>query len=156
LYGYDLDDDIDREVVGTAPPYALVAEDHRLARRKNRKVSLQDLADEPMVLLDLPHSRDYFQRVFADVGVSPNIRYRSTTVETCRALVGRGLAYTVLNLHAAVPVALDGHRVAAVPISGEPPALTVVLLDSAAARPTRRASVVAELCRTLFADKSDV
>ena len=154
--GYDLVDDprLKRWPLFTLPPYVLVAGDHRLAERE--QVDLAELADEPMVLLDLPHSRDYFQRVFADVGVSPNIRYRSTTVETCRALVGRGLAYTVLNLHAAVPVALDGHRVAAVPISGEPPALTVVLLDSAAARPTRRASVVAELCRTLFADMSDV
>jgi DNA-binding transcriptional LysR family regulator len=105
-----------------------------------------------MALLDLPHSRDYFQRVFASEGVVPDVRYRSTTVETCRALVGRGLAYTVLNLHAAVPMALDGHPVAAVPISGDPPSLTVVLLDAVAARPTRRASVVAELCRNLFAN----
>ena len=104
-----------------------------------------------MVLLDLPHRRAYFQRVFAAAGVTPNIRYRSTTVETCRALVGRGLAYCVLNLHAAVPVALDGHAVAAVPLRGDPPRLPVVLLDAVAARPTRRASVIAELCRSLFA-----
>ncbi|MCV7423608.1 LysR family transcriptional regulator [Mycobacterium yunnanensis] len=154
--GYDLVEDprLKRWPLFTLPPYVLVAGSHRLAERE--QVDLAELADEPMVLLDLPHSRDYFQRVFAEAGVSPNIRYRSTTVETCRALVGRNLAYTVLNLHAAVPVALDGHPVAAVPISGEPPALTVVLLDSAAARSTRRASVVAELCRSLFADKSDV
>jgi DNA-binding transcriptional LysR family regulator len=103
-----------------------------------------------MALLDLPHSRDYFQSVFAAAGVVPDVRFRSTTVETCRALVGRGLAYTVLNLHAAVPTALDGHPVAAVPISGDPPSLTVVLLEAVSARPTRRASVVGDLCRNLF------
>jgi DNA-binding transcriptional LysR family regulator len=149
--GYDLVEDarLKRWPLFTLPPYVLVAGDHRFANRAS--VDLADLADDPMVLLDLPHSRDYFQSVFTAAGVTPNIRYRSTTVETCRALVGRGLAYCVLNLHAAVPVALDGHAVAAVPLSGDPPSLTVVLLDAVAARPTRRASVIAELCRSLFA-----
>ena len=154
--GYNLVEDqrLEQWPLFTLPPYVLVSGSHRLAKRK--QVDLAELAEEPMVLLDLPHSRDYFQSVFTSADVTPNIRYRSTTVETCRALVGRGLAYTVLNLHAAVPVTLDGHPVAALPISGEPPSLTVVLLNLMAARPTRRASVVAELCRSLFADKSDV
>lgn len=149
--GYDLVDDprTTRWPLFHLPAYALVAGSHRLAGRD--QLDLAELADEPMALLDLPHSRDYFRRVFSAAGVEPDIRYRSKTVETCRALVGRGLAYTVLNLRSAVPMALDGHPVAAVPISGEPLGLTVVLLASAAARPTRRATVIAELCRTLFA-----
>ncbi|CAN5222920.1 LysR family transcriptional regulator [soil metagenome] len=148
--GYDLVDDprLKRWPLFTLPPYVLVSGSHRLAKRK--KVSLVDLAEQPMVLLDLPHSRDYFQSVFAAAGVEPNVRFRSTTVETCRALVGRGLAYTILNLRAAVPTALDGHPVVAIPIVGDVPSLTVVLLAAVAARPTRRAGVVAELCRELF------
>lgn len=148
--GYDLVDDVKlkRWPLFTLPPYALVSGSHRLASRDH--VDLAELAPEPMALLDLPHSRDYFQRVFAAADVAPRIRFRSTTVETCRALVGRGLAYTVLNLRAAVPMALDGHPVAAVPIGGNPPVITVVLFTAVAARPTRRASVVAELCRDLF------
>jgi DNA-binding transcriptional LysR family regulator len=149
--GYDLVDDprLKRWPLFTLPPYVLVSGSHRLASRDH--IDLAELADEPMALLDLPHSRDYFQSVFAAAGVVPQVRFRSTTVETCRALVGRGLAYTVLNLRAAVPMALDGHPVAAVPISGDPPSLTVALLEAVAMRPTRRASIVAELCRTLFA-----
>ncbi len=150
--GYDLVDDprLKRWPLFTLPPYVLVSGNHPLAGRD--AVDLTELADEPMVLLDLPHSREYFQGVFAAAGVEPDVRYRSTTVETCRALVGRELGYTVLNLRAAVPTALDGHAVAAIPISGAPPSLTVVLLNAVAARPTRRASVVAELCRNLFGD----
>jgi DNA-binding transcriptional LysR family regulator len=68
-------------------------------------------------------------------------------VETCRALVGRGLAYTVLNLHPEVSVSLDGHSVAAVPIRDDAPALSLVLLTAANARPTRRAQAIAQLCR---------
>jgi DNA-binding transcriptional LysR family regulator len=148
--GYDLVDDprLKRWPLFELPPYVLVSGEHPIAGRA--EVDLAELADEPMVLLDLPHSRDYFRSVFTAAGVTPNIRYRSTTVETCRALVGRGLGYCLLNLRAAVPTALDGHSVAVVPISGEPPRLTVILLDAIAARPTRRASVIAELCRSLF------
>ena len=148
--GYDVVDDprLARWPLFTLPPYVLLSGTHALAARDH--VDLAELAEEPMALLDLPHSRDYFQGVFAAAGITPRVRYRSTTVETCRALVGRGLAYTVLNLRAAVPMALDGHPVTAVPISGDPPSLTVVLLDAVAVKPTRRASVVAELCRNLF------
>jgi DNA-binding transcriptional LysR family regulator len=153
--GYDLVDDprLRRWPLFTLPPYVLLSGSHPMADRES--IDLADLADEPMALLDLPHSRDYFQRVFDDAGVKPTVRYRSTTVETCRALVGRGLAYTVLNLRSAVPMALDGHAVAAVPISGNPPSLTVVLLEAVATRPTRRAAVVAELCRSLFSKPHD-
>jgi DNA-binding transcriptional LysR family regulator len=149
--GYDLVEDprLRRWPLFTLPPYVLMSGSHPFATREH--VDLAELADEPMVLLDLPHSRDYFQSVFTAAGVTPTIRYRSTTVETCRALVGRGLAYCVLNLRAAVSTALDGHEVSVVPISGDPPGLTVVLLDAVAARPTRRAGVVADLCRNLFA-----
>lgn len=148
--GYDLVDDprLKRWPLFELPPYVLVSGEHPIAGRA--EIDLAELADEPMVLLDLPHSRDYFRSVFTAAGVTPNVRYRSTTVETCRALVGRGLGYCLLNLRAAVPTALDGHSVAVVPISGEPPPLTVILLDAIAARPTRRASVIAELCRSLF------
>jgi DNA-binding transcriptional LysR family regulator len=110
-------------------------------------VRLAELAGEPMVLLDLPHSRDYFQRIFTSAGVSPTVRYRSASVETCRTLVGRGLGYTVLNLQPKVSVSLDGNPVAPVPIRDDAPALSVVLLTAANARPTRRAQAIAQLCR---------
>lgn len=35
------------------------------------RVSLRDLAQEPFLLLDLPHSRDYFFGLFRAVGVEP-------------------------------------------------------------------------------------
>ena len=36
--------------------------------------SLRELADEPLVLLDLPHSRDYFRALFLAEGVDPATR----------------------------------------------------------------------------------
>jgi amidohydrolase len=145
--GYDLidDDRLTQDPLYSLPPYVLLPGTHRWSKR--RSVRLAELAEEPMVLLDLPHSRDYFQRIFTSAGVTPTVRYRSASVETCRALVGRGLAYTVLNLQPKVSVSLDGHPVVAVPIRDDAPPLSVVLLTAANTRPTRRAQAIARLCR---------
>jgi DNA-binding transcriptional LysR family regulator len=145
--GYDLteDDRLTQQALYSLPPYVLLPGGHRWAKR--RSLRLAELAEEPMVLLDLPHSRDYFQRIFTSAGVTPTVRYRSASVETCRTLVGRGLAYTVLNLQPKVSVTLDGNPVTVVPIRDDAPALSLVLLTAANTRPTRRAQAIAQLCR---------
>lgn len=130
--------------VFTLPPYVLVPKGHKLARRS--KVRLAQLADEPFALLDLPQSRNYFLAMFAAAGVEPNIRFRSRSVETLRALVGRGLAYTLLNLQPEVATSLDGHPVVSLPVDKGGTPLDVVLVTAAGGRPTRRAASVAALC----------
>ena len=54
---------IETEFLGDAAPYVVLPPGHRLANRKS--IRLTDLADEPMVLLDLPDSRDYFESMLA-------------------------------------------------------------------------------------------
>ena len=142
--GYELAPDprlvVDR--VFSLPPYALLPAGHRLASRA--KVRLAQLEGEPLALLDLPQSRDYFRSMFAAAGLEPNIRYRSSSVETLRALVGRGLAYTLLNLQSPLATSLDGYPVVSVPLDGGTP-LEVVLVTATGSRPTRRAAAVAAL-----------
>ncbi len=142
--GYELAPDprlvVDR--VFSLPPYALLPAGHRFAGRA--KIGLALLADEPLALLDLPQSRDYFRSMFAAAGLEPNIRYRSSSVETLRALVGHGLAYTLLNLRSAVATSLDGDPVVSLALEGSRP-LEVVLVTAAGSRPTRRAEAVAAL-----------
>lgn len=143
--GYDLglDARIERVPLFSVRPYLLLPAGHRLAARP--EVGLGDLADEPLVLLDLPHSREYFLRIFQAAGVHPVVRYRTTSVELARALVGRGLCYTVLNLRPAVDQTLDGYRVVPVALADPAAALDVVLLRHAAGRHTRRAEAVTRL-----------
>ncbi len=148
--GYDLAPD-PRLIMTRAralPPYVLLPAGHKLARRS--KVKLSELADEPLALLDLPVSRDYFRGLFAAAGMTPIVRYRSASVETCRALVGRGLAYTLLNLQPKVSTSLDGHEVVSVPLDSDGSALEVVLLTASAGRLTQRAAAVAALCNEVL------
>ena len=78
-------------------------------------------------------------------GLEPNIRCRSSSVETLRALVGRGLAYTLLNLRSAVATSLDGHPVVSLALEGGGMPLEVVLVTAAGSGATRRAAAVAAL-----------
>jgi DNA-binding transcriptional LysR family regulator len=149
--GYDLAThaDLDVEVLCEVAPHVLLPADHRLARK--RKVSLGALADEPLVLLDLPHSRDYFARLFEASGVTPVIWHRTLSAELARALVSRGGCYTVLNLRPRTDVSIDGLAYVAValdvPLPPEELLLRLSLLRLVGGRRTRKAEAVAALCR---------
>jgi DNA-binding transcriptional LysR family regulator len=137
MYGYDLDEDIDHVRVGVAPPYVLVTKDHSLAKRK--RVGLKELAEEPMVLLDLPHSRQYFERLVESAGFHPVIRHRSAGFETVRAMVANGHGWSVLNQRPASNTTYDGAEVATLEIKDHLEPLEIVLASMRGSRLTRRA-----------------
>lgn len=147
--GYDIvgDQRLETSRLYTLRPYVLLPRTHRLAKRT--KVELAELADEPLALLDLPHSRDYFAGMFGSVGLSPTVRFRTTSSETCRAIVARGLAYTVLNARPRDRGGADAQAVVAVDIAHEAPSLDVVLIKAAGVRPTRRMAVMEGLINGL-------
>lgn len=146
MYGYDLDEDIDHLLVATAPAYVLVAADHRLAGAG--AVWLRELAGEPMVLLDLPHSGAWLERLVATAGFEPDIRHRSAGFETVRAMVAHGHGWSLLNQRPASGVTYTGKSVAAVEIRDELPVLQVVLASMRGARLTRRAQAFLRAARS--------
>lgn len=147
--GYDLTADprLETTTLYSLRPYILLPREHRLARRK--RVRLEELAAEPLALLDLPYSRDYFAGIFSSAGLTPSVRFRSTSAETCRAIVARGLAYTVLNARPRDDGRADAKAVVAVEISHDVPSLEIVLIKAAGIRPTRRMSAVEDLVLSL-------
>ncbi|MEV0049881.1 LysR substrate-binding domain-containing protein [Saccharopolyspora shandongensis] len=151
LYGYDLDDDIDRVVVDTAPPYVLVGSDHPLAKSKKGKVSLAQLAGEPMVLLDLPNSREYLQSVLRDAGVEPVIRHRTTGYETVRALVAHGHGFALLNQRPPAEMTYAGANAVPLKLTDKVEPLEIVVAWMRGARLTRRSQEFVKLCRSLYA-----
>jgi DNA-binding transcriptional LysR family regulator len=77
---YDLvtSDDIDFQPLAQLPPYVMVGEYHPLASLS--AVSMLDLEDYPVVLLDTPWSREYFLSFFMQAGTTPNIIMRSSNL----------------------------------------------------------------------------
>lgn len=79
-----------------APPYAMVALDDPLGRQNS--VTMEELARRPMVILDLPRTRDYFVGMFEALGLTPNIAHSTRSSEIVRALVAGGFGFSLLNI----------------------------------------------------------
>jgi DNA-binding transcriptional LysR family regulator len=105
------------------PPHAILPAAHPLGHAE--AVGLADLAPFPMVLLDLPHSADYFLRLFADAGLRPLIMDRTRDMGVMRSLVGAGFGYSIANIHLADARAPDGSQLCIRPIL--PPVQSLML-----------------------------
>ena len=66
-YDLNIPNDLEFLPLMDLPPFALLSDIHPLAAR--RSVTPQELAEHPMVLLDLPMSADYFLSFFREAGV---------------------------------------------------------------------------------------
>lgn len=78
-------------------------------------VSLHELADKPLVLLDIPISRVYFLSLFDEIGVQPNIAQRGSSINMVCSMVANGLGYSILNAHSQTQTAQDGKQFVACP-----------------------------------------
>jgi DNA-binding transcriptional LysR family regulator len=131
------------------PPQVVLPSAHSLAKAK--RISLKRLASEPLILMDLPHTRDYFMSLFYRLHISPNVRFSSTNFEMVRTLVGNGLGYSILNLVPNSPSTYDGTRVRYVPISEEVRPLEVGCLSIGRVAQRRVAKAFVEHARAYFA-----
>jgi DNA-binding transcriptional LysR family regulator len=98
------------------PPYALLSPEHRLAQR--RSLSLHDLAPEPLILLDLPLSREYLLSLFFQEGLTPQIAARSRQHDVIRTMVANQYGYALFNARPRNEAALDGKPLKMVPLKG--------------------------------------
>ena len=144
LYDLDLAPSLYRQVLQTVQPYVLLPADHPLASQK--AVSLADLAPLPMVLLDLPHSREYFLSMFRQHNLETRVRHKTVSFELVRGLVAAGNGYALLNLRPETSQSYAGEQLVCLPVAEEVPALDVVLAWPQELRLTRRAEAFLSLC----------
>lgn len=154
LYDYEFDQrrlprDLAMHVLMSTPPYVVLPEHHPLSGLPG--ISLAQLVTEPMILFDLPPGGQYFLSLFEAEGLQPNIRFRTTSFEMVRALVARGLGYSILSQRTGINVSYEGHGFVCRPLIGAPPGLSVGAVHLAGARLTRRASAFIDQCRTSLA-----
>ena len=116
---YDLpaQDDMNFEALANLPPYVLVSSQHKLA--KKRELNLKELAGEPMILLDLPFSTQYFNSLFESKNLTATVHARSGNQEVVRAMVANGYGYTIANVRPKSLTALDGRKLKAIKLNGK-------------------------------------
>ena len=146
--GFD-DEEILRETVASAPAHVIVSREHRLAGRGS--VDLAELANDPLILLDLPHSREYFWSVLTSAGLNPVIRYRVRSYETVRSLVAQGHGFALLNQVPLTAQTYSGGDVVALAIRGMSRPLDIVLARLSGVRQTARAGAILGIARKAVA-----
>ncbi len=116
-YDLELSQDMKIEPLMSLPPYVMLPAGHRLAARPG--VTPEELADEPMVLLDLPVSREYFLSVFHQRGVRPNVAERTSDIAVMRSMVANGFGYGIANMRPLNTMSPDGKPLVFVPLEGD-------------------------------------
>jgi DNA-binding transcriptional LysR family regulator len=149
-YDLSIPTDLAFEPLAYLPPFAFVAARHPLAKRK--AVSLEALADQPFLLLDLPFSRDYFLALFQQIGITPQIGGRFEHMDVIRSLVARWDGFGIGNIKPKMRASLDGRRLAYLDLEKGLPPLTLGIASVKGLQHTRTALAFVELCRELVRD----
>jgi DNA-binding transcriptional LysR family regulator len=150
---YDLAIPADLEFVEVAvlPPFALLPDAHPLVGRLN--VSVAELAEFPMVLLDLPLSSDYFLSFFAAAHVRPRIVERTRDLAVMQSLVGNDFGYSIANLKPVSNRSPDGRALHFIPISGPVEPMRLGLLSAAGGRSSPAIRAFVDYCREVLPDQ---
>jgi flavin reductase (DIM6/NTAB) family NADH-FMN oxidoreductase RutF len=148
LYDFNLSGDLRITPMAELSPYVLLPEGHPLSLAAN--VALEDLVREPMALLDLEPSREYFLSLFRDRGLEPTIGFRTKSLEMVRGFVGHGLGYSILATKPANNMTYDGRALVARPLGVAVANSRVVLAALASRKLSPMALEFTAHCRTFF------
>jgi len=113
-YDMEIPQDVHFEGLIALRPCVILHPDHPMAGGDD--VSLSEISGEPLVLLDLPLSRDYFLSTFRSLGITPNIADRTNDLSVARSLVANGYGYSLLNIGTGIGYAPDGQPLSIRPI----------------------------------------
>jgi len=149
-YDLQIPDDIDFMPLASLPPHVVVSETHPFARLP--AVSFDDLDGQPLILLDLPISREYFLGLFLKEGGQPMIYARSAYQEVVRTMVANGYGYTLANVRPRSDLALDGRRVIRVRLSGEHRPMVIGLATLGRLQRSRLMEAFESHCRASISD----
>lgn len=151
LYDLELDNSIRKESLN-APhkPYALLASDHPLAKQKS--VTLAQLSQEPMILLDVIPSRNYFLNLFTEKKLNPKVAFTSPSIEIVRCMVGNKLGFSILVSRPKTKITYDGQELAYVDIEDDMESSTLIMAYLKVTQPTKPARLFMDYCRSANLD----
>lgn len=147
-YDLGLDSAFEAEPLREAPPHVILAANDPLAQQE--VVHLKDLAGRPMILLDLPESRTYFELMFEAAGTQPRIVHRTRTYELVRGLVATGLGFSILNVRPLIDSTYTGRRIACRRLAGAVRTPRFVLARRAHDYPSPLMEAFSAACRAFF------
>ncbi|MFC5946857.1 LysR family transcriptional regulator [Pseudonocardia lutea] len=145
--------DVSTHVLLPTPLHVVLHADHRLADAP--EVDLRELATEPFILLETSPGAHHALETFARAGVTPDIRYRTTSFELVRSLVGRGLGYSLQVLRPHGDLTYEGLPLAPRPVALPSAGEAVVLAWTPRRRLSPAARAVADLAVREWRQRAD-
>lgn len=123
--------------------HAIMCPDHPLAAAT--AVQADDLASEPLLLMDISPSTDDILGYFAALGLTPHIALRSPQFEFVRSMVARGAGYSLFIQRPRMATSYEGLPIKALRVVPEPPLERASIAWAANRRLPRRAEAFVEL-----------
>lgn len=149
MYDLGVGDRFHRQVVERIPPHVIVPAHHPLALAGRNEAHLAEFAEEPLILLNLPHTREYYLGLFKQLGITPHVRHVSLGYETVRSFVALGHGYSVLNQWVDHGMTYAGAHVVPIRLTDRLPPTEASLVRLNGNRPTRKSRAFESVCLSL-------
>lgn len=94
----------------------------------SQSISLEDLATEPQIVLDVDEMHDEAGRLMSSFSTKPRIAFRTRSVEAVRSLVASGAGVSLLPDLVYRPWSLEGDRIESRDVSTQLPVVQVGLV----------------------------
>ena len=133
IYDFGLASTLEVTPLADVRPYALLPARHRLADR--RAVSIAQLLQDPLILMNLPQSRNYFLTLAQMSGANLVIAHETASVEMLRSMVANGMGVGLMATDIPHGTAYDGRPVTRLPLSGNLASHRVALVRSGRLQP---------------------
>lgn len=150
-YDLELSQDMTFEPLMQLPAYVMLPAAHRLAGKAG--ITPEELVDEPMVLLDLPYSREYFLSAFQARSLRPNIVERTGDIAVMRSMVANGFGYGIANMRPLNAMSPDGKLLVFVPLLGDVRPLTMGIALPNAEHRTLTVQAFVDHCRRFVVEQ---
>ena len=148
LYDLDLSTDIDCVPLSEYSPYVALPNNHELAQKK--EISLSELVDLPLILLDVAPSRSFFLGLFEAEDLKPTIAHTSPSLELVRGMVGCGLGYSLLVTRPHGDKTYDGSQICIRRLKGSHSKSRIVLGSLASLKKTRSITCLEQTAQKHF------
>lgn len=130
------------------PPHVMIACGDDLEKRDI--LSLSEVADRPLVLLDLPHTVTYLLALFDTLALRPKVGFRTRSYPTlCRA-VAAGFGVSVLNMRPLLGTKSDHNSVIRRPLIDTLPQPALIVVEDLSAKKPEYTHYFIQVVRDFF------
>lgn len=113
----DLSDGLTIKTLATVPPHVIVPVKHPFASLD--EIPISSLSDQPMILLDMPSSTQYYTSLFETAGFEPHFAYKTKNYDMVRSLVAAGLGLAILQTRSPSDATHFGSPIVCKPLTGK-------------------------------------